>query len=261
MDEALVSAICDTAWGYLETGNEVFDLDGCTFVRNRACPRRWDANQVTRIRCRASTDIDLLFENVEREYDGCDHRRFAVDPLTPPSVVARLVLQDYPFVETVWLGLDGELAGGAPEVDIRLMQTEQDWRNTVPLVEAEWGEALRKQRRAVDNSIVPEFVATKRAKSPPIRHWMAYVGGTACAYFSSWEGRNGIGIIEDLFTLPRYRHRGIATALLHHCVADARAHGASMIIIGALSDDTPKRMYAAMGFRPLLTTRHYTRSF
>jgi hypothetical protein len=30
------------------------------------------------------------------------------------------------------------------------------------------------------------------------------------------------------------------------------------VIIGTLTNDTPKRMYAALGFRPLLTTRHYT---
>jgi GNAT superfamily N-acetyltransferase len=260
MDESRVAAVCDTAWSYLETGNEVFDLDGCTFVRNRACPRRWDANQVTRIRCRKPSEIERLFENAEREYADCDHRRFAVDPLTPPEVGARLALAGYPYVETVWMGLDGDLRGAAPDVDIRLLRTDEGWRAATPLIEAEWEEALVKQGRAPDSSVVPEFVATKRAKSPTIRHWLAYVGANPCAYFSSWEGKNGVGIVEDLFTLPRYRHRGIATALLHHCVADARSRGAASVIIGALTDDTPKQMYAAMGFRPLLTTRHYTRT-
>jgi len=258
MDKELIEAVCDTAWGYLEAGNEVFELDGCTFVRNRSCPRRWDANQVTRIRCRTPAEVGRLFENVEREYVDCSHRRFAVDPLTPADVVARLALADYPFTETVWLALNGRLRGAAPKVDIRLLGTDADWNEAIPLMEAEWGEALVKQGRATDNSVVPEFVATKRGKSPPIRHWIAYLGSTACAYFSSWEGKNGVGIVEDLFTMPRYRHRGIATALLHHCVADARVHGARSVIIGALTDDTPKKMYAAMGFRPLLTTRHYT---
>ena len=55
-------------------------------------------------------------------------------------------------------------------------------------------------------------------------------------------------MVEDLFTLPSHRNRGIARSLIHHCVDDALARGAVDVLIGALHDDTPKNAYAAMGF-------------
>jgi GNAT superfamily N-acetyltransferase len=64
-------------------------------------------------------------------------------------------------------------------------------------------------------------------------------------------------MVEDLFTLPRYRNRGIARALIHHCVDDARARGAENVLIGARPDDTPKNIYAAMGFEPTCLTRNW----
>ena len=65
--------------------------------------------------------------------------------------------------------------------------------------------------------------------------------------------------MEDLFTVPAFRRRGVATALIAHAVGDARDRGAGPVLIGADPDDSPKHMYAAMGFRPLCVLRSYTR--
>lgn len=62
---------------------------------------------------------------------------------------------------------------------------------------------------------------------------------------------------ETLFVQLEFRHRGLATALLHHCVRDARAHGAGPVVIAADADDTPKQMYAALGWRPAAVKREY----
>jgi predicted GNAT family acetyltransferase len=72
---------------------------------------------------------------------------------------------------------------------------------------------------------------------------------------SSWPGENGVGQVEDLFTHPDYRHRGLATTLIAHGVADARARGAGPVLIIADPSDTPQQMYSAMGFRPLFISR------
>ncbi len=60
-----------------------------------------------------------------------------------------------------------------------------------------------------------------------------------------------------MFTHPDFRHRGLATALIDHCVADRRAHGAGPVVIVADPTDTPKRMYAALGFRPVAIKRSW----
>ncbi len=90
-----------------------------------------------------------------------------------------------------------------------------------------------------------------------MQYYMAYVDGGAVAYCNSWEGINGVGQVEDLFTHPDFRHRGLASALIHHCVADCRRKGAGPVVIVADPTDTPKNMYAAMGFRPVALYSHY----
>ena len=76
-------------------------------------------------------------------------------------------------------------------------------------------------------------------------------------FFNAWEGVDGMGQVEDLFVLPEYRKRGIATALIHHCVAESRRRGAKEVLIVADPDDTPKNIYARMGFRPVAVHGHY----
>ena len=101
------------------------------------------------------------------------------------------------------------------------------------------------------------MVGVDRAKCPPVQYFLASVDGKPAAYFNAWEGINGLGQVEDLFTLPEYRNRGIAKALIHRCVADCRARGASQVIIVADPSDTPMHIYAAMGFRPIAGNAHY----
>ncbi|HEV8573834.1 MAG TPA: GNAT family N-acetyltransferase, partial [Dehalococcoidia bacterium] len=112
-------------------------------------------------------------------------------------------------------------------------------------------------KRAEDPSVPEQMRATHRAKQPPVQYWLAYIDGRPVAYFNSWAGIDGVGQIEDLFTHPDFRHRGLAAALIHHCVADCRRRGAGPVVIVADPTDTPKQMYAAMGFRPVATYSHY----
>ena len=72
-----------------------------------------------------------------------------------------------------------------------------------------------------------------------VRYWLAHDGNEAAAFLASWPGGNGVGQIEDLFTHPKHRHRGLATALIAHCVADARGRGAGPVVIIADPSETP----------------------
>ena len=60
--------------------------------------------------------------------------------------------------------------------------------------------------------------------------------------------------------MPGFRGQGVARALIQHCVADARARGARDELIGSDPNDTPKQLYAAMGFEPTCLTRGWLRS-
>jgi GNAT superfamily N-acetyltransferase len=89
---------------------------------------------------------------------------------------------------------------------------------------------------------------------------IARADGVDGAFFSAWPGENGVGKLEDLFARAEYRGRGIGTVLIAACVDDAHARDASPVRIGARLGNTPKQMYASLGFRPLCYPRSYLRT-
>ncbi len=222
----------------LAFGNERFEIDGATLVRNRAIPAIRDANHVTNVTASTAPEIDRLLERVDKEYEDFPHRRFDLDFTVPPELEARLAFEGYARFEALVMVLEGELVGSTSPHEIRLVSSESEWSALATL-------------KSVEN------LQEAKSKSPPVRWWLAYIDCQAVAYFSSWGGIDGVGQVEDLYTHPDYRHQGFATALIHRCVGDSREQGAGPVVIGADADDTPKNMYAAMGFRPVAVKREY----
>lgn len=232
-------------------GNEASQAAGATFVRNRSYPRIYDANHVTGIAASTPEEIEALLLRVEKEYWHCGHRRFDVDFRTPPEVAARLALEGYRRDDALVMLLEGELAGKAPAHEIRAVRSDADWEEYGRLFAMDWAEHMQRHRRPAEPDVGMAAAAVHRLKQPPVQYWLACVGGKAVAYMNSWPGMNGMGQVEDLFTHPEFRHGGLATALIHRCVADCRRKGAGPVVIVADPGDTPKRMYAALGFRPV----------
>lgn len=121
----------------------------------------------------------------------------------------------------------------------------------------DFGEYTQKAGVDAGPAIRTQVAAVNRAKAPPFRYWLAYENSRPCGYFSSWGGMDGFGVVEDLFVHAEFRHRGVATALMERCVADCRERGAKRVLIPCDSGDTPKHMYAAMGFVPVALNREY----
>ena len=240
-------------------GAEVFEVSGATFVRSRTLPIIHDLNHVGTVRVADPAGIDALMARIELEYTGYRHRQVVVDPETPPEFEARLVLDGYDDVEaSLVMVLEGELRAPARVHPIRRVETEADWQAYARLKRLDWAERAAKLGLGSLPEVGEGLITCYRAK-PALRYWLALADGEPRGFFSSWEGRDGVGQVEDLFVEKAFRHRGLATALLHHTVADARAYGAGPIVIIADATDTPKTMYAAMGFRPVAVVRKYTR--
>lgn len=260
-DDPDLAAVHETLDGYLALGNQVIEASRAQFVVNQDAPRVYDANFVSRVRARTPQEITALFAEADQVFGSSDHRRFICDSATPPTFEARLVLEGYRPENELELLLEGELLATSPAVELRLASSEDDWAAIQSLTRLDhleeverfgrpdWGEALSRQ-----------LVDRRRAKGPAVRTWIASVDAVDCAFFSSWPGTNGVGKVEDLFTRPDFRHRGIATALIAHAVADARQRGAGPVVIGALPDDTPKHMYVKLGFRPFSLRRGYLKT-
>jgi GNAT superfamily N-acetyltransferase len=246
---------CRTYRAYLALGHEVVPGPFGRVVREPRAPRIYDANHLQAVTAATPEAVRATLELADKELSGLGHRHVVVEPATPPAFVARLALEGYAGKPTLQMLLGGPLVGLAPpEVDLRPAESEADWRSFRALLrEDHLEDCARQGRPAYDEGVTDEMVATKRVKEG-LRFWLARLDGRDVAFFSSWPGEGGVGMVEDLFTLPRFRRRGIARALLHHAVADARARGAREVLIGADPTDTPKRIYARLGFRPVCLT-------
>jgi GNAT superfamily N-acetyltransferase len=262
-DDELARRVHETLDGYLALGNEILDEQFARFVRNQAAPEVYDANHVERVRASTDDEIDTVLARTEVLFAHCTHRQFRVDSGTPEAFEARLGLEGYELNTSLELLLIGELRVDREPAaaEIRPVESEDDWETLTRLVQLDNAEqAVRDERPPWTEALTRQMVGTKRAKAPALQFFLANVEGTDCAYFSSWPGDNGLAQVENLFTLRDLRHRGVATALIRHCVDDVRARGAAEVVIASRLDDTPKRMYAAMGFRPFCVSRTYLKT-
>ena len=278
-DRDLLARVYETLEGYYELGCEVRDEPLARFVRNVDAPRIYDANFAAFVRAGTNDEIASVLERADELFDGLPHRVFHIDPWTPPAFEAQLVLDGFEFEDELQLLLEGplppsqarapaapvgkaavaardlDLAREPPAIDIRLVESDEDWSTVRRLTRLDHEEEARREVHPLwDEEVTSEMVATKRAKAPALRFWLARANGTDCAFLSSWPGANTVGKVEDLYTHPDFRQRGIGSALIVHCVRDVRERGAGPVLIGALPNDTPMRMYAAMGFRPFCVT-------
>lgn len=267
--DSLTARATRTEAGYYELGNQVEEGPTARFVSNPATLNIWDNNCATRIRAATPAEVDDLMAEMGRRYRDSDRLVFKLDGLTPPAVEARMVLEGYEVDLMVHLVLpadeevrDISSAGrtGRPEIEVRRVTDESDWAGLARLVRADHVEAAAKEGREVwSQDVTDQMVIRKRQRADQLPFFLARIDGVDVGHGCAWSGtaEEGIGMVEDLFTDPDHRHMGVATALIAHGVAYARAGGAGAVMIGAAAEDTPRFMYSAMGFRPTFTSRTY----
>ncbi len=253
---SLLERVCATYDGYLALGNRWSETPDACFVANPDAPSIHDANHTCRVRAATPEAIDAVLAEAERRFGGLAHRQFRADPLTPPAFEARLALEDFALEIELELLLEGELRAEPRSLELRPAESEADWEAVHGLTLLDHEEETKRQgREPYGESVTAGMVARRRAKGPALTTWLAREDGVDCAFLSSWPGTSGVGKVEDLFTHPRFRRRGIATALIVRGVADCRRRGADAVLIGARPDDTPKDLYAELGFRPFCVNR------
>lgn len=239
-------------------GHRTFEAEGAVFVRNPALPDIHVANYCRSVTAATPAAVDRLLARADREFHDCSHRCFEIDPDTPAVFEEGLVRQGYDAREFVLMVLEGELRGRAKPIELELAASEESWGAADRLKRLDWAEAREKAGLSPLPHVGDRLALASRLKTPPDRKWLAVVDGAPRGMSSTWQV-DGVGQVEDVFVEPAYRHRGLATSLIHHCVADCRAQGAGAVVIVADAADTPQHMYAAMGFRAVATKRRYVR--
>jgi len=257
----LVARAYESVFGWLARGHASQRHAHARLVRDPRVAFVWDSNLAGEVRARTPDECDALLAAADAHYADFDHRSFFWDPRMPAEFEARLVLEGYAPRDDLVLALEGELGQRGPRVELRAVESDADWATLEALCRLDHDEEVAQGFHAPwDAEVTRQIVLAKRLKGPDVRYVLARADGVDCAFFSAWPGENGVGQVEDLFTRSDFRGRGIATALIAACVDDARKRGAGPVLISARSNDTPKQMYAALGFRPLCVQRIYTRT-
>ena len=259
----LVSKVCETYRAQRAMGGEAVEHPLATLVRAPEYPDVHDSNHASGVRATTPEEIDEIFAACDAFFPAAvRHRKFFVDVETPQLFVARLAHDSYTCDSVVQLVLEGDLLATPPEADIREAVCDEDWQAVSLLTRLDHlDEAVREKREPLPKNVTTGLVAARRGMSSDMRMWIIRNDLEDCGYFASWPGRNGVGMVEWLFTAPQQRRRGFATALLAHAVRDARERGAGAVLIGASAagDGVPRRMYEALGFRPVCLTHEFTR--
>jgi N-acetylglutamate synthase-like GNAT family acetyltransferase len=121
-----------------------------------------------------------------------------------------------------------------------------------PTLRPLWREAIRGLPHGKDETLVHQILAHRRrfAEAIPTRFFAAEVDGRLVAHAELYS-EGGIGQVENVLTLPDYRSRGLARALVLRAVAKSRADGNELTFLVSDADDWPQQLYERLGFEAI----------
>ena len=222
-----LAAVAEAYAWHRALGNESIETGLCRLVIDRDHPSVWSSNHASAVRAETDTDIEAVFKAMDEAFAHCAHRFVSSDCFTSPRFLAHLALRDYrELTPTLQMILTGDLAPvEAPPLVLREVNSEADWDSVTRLVRTDHEEGARTHNVSLSEEVSRGIVAGFRKKSGPSTLYLASLDGTDCAYGTAVQCPNGLGLVEDLFTLPDYRGRGVASAMIRHCVETLRRAG------------------------------------
>lgn len=259
MADCVAHLIAETYRWQRRLGAHVITTPCCCIVASKAHPDVWEANHADHVTAESEEEIEAVFAEMDRHLAHTPWRVIHADRSTPDAFLARLALDfDERFV-VVQMALKGDLADRGAPVTLRPVVEDADFEALLRLVMMNHAE--RRDRDALD--LPPEFSAAMvdvyRAKGDAYRFHLVIKEGVPIAYGGRATAPNGVGMIEDLFTLPSERRQGVITGVIAALVDQLRASGCHTIFLGALVNDQPKHLYARLGFRPRTLARTWAR--
>jgi GNAT superfamily N-acetyltransferase len=243
-------------------GNRAIESRYGRFVVNPEIPDVWDANHLQRPRAQDPGELDALLAMMDEVFARCEHRLVLTDGLTPDAVVARLLADGFRELDaTIQMALTGELAEVAgPPLDFAPVDDEAGWAELYRLMRADHEEGRRTNHMIVPEKVTRGMIMNLRRKAGPMTFYLAALSGRPVTYGAKVECPNGLGMIEDIFTLRAARNRGIASALIARLLGRLRTKApARPVFLGAHAREGAKHLYRRLGFQPILVTREFLR--
>ncbi|MCW3067408.1 MAG: hypothetical protein JWL67_33 [Solirubrobacterales bacterium] len=228
-----------------------------TVVRASRYPRYFDFN-VVRVEDRPGMSHEALAQFAEEALDGLAHRRVDFDLIGAAEPLREgFEARGWKALRLLWMRYEGRSPDGPPRSD------------PGDLVQAVPYDAVEELRAAWHLEDWPDEVAEPNELGPPFQTQAREVallsGAEVLAVleegrpvgFAQIERDGEAAEITQVYVHPKHRRRGHASALVR--AATARADGARDVWICADDDDTPKQIYAGLGFRTVHAAMHFLR--
>ena len=115
-------------------------------------------------------------------------------------------------------------------------------------LDAVWAEAIWTEPSVDDEETVRQLVLQRQVvqRAVATRYFGAVVDGRVASYCQLYSDGE-TAQIEDVLTLPEFRGRGLATAVVAKALAEASREHAFVFLL-ADADDWPKDLYRKLGF-------------
>lgn len=223
-----------------------------TIVATPAHPATWDANFVMAGPGVGAAAVFAALETFDR------WQVVEVDVLTDPEVEAALALAGFAAASTLIEMVAKEVAAPLPVPAVTSVPVDaSNFATLAALIEVEQGEG-RQDGRA-DPAVTAGLIAARRGRMEACDYWLIHAGGDALGYGMTAVCPNGLGLIENLFTLRAHRGRGLMSGFIVEAARRLQAEECDGLFLDAHANDTPKHLYARLGFRPVALTRTWTR--
>jgi GNAT superfamily N-acetyltransferase len=233
----------------------VVPLDWGSAIFHDDFPRWADVNTV-RVEVPApDLDAERLHGAVERLQRPLRHRRIEVlDPATAERLDAGMAERGYESGRSVLMGWDGGEVGGDPD---RAPQVEQVPYPAIESLRAEW---LRDDPWAPDAETLAEGLRADRLAfaTTPTRAYAVVEDGRPQAYGLLLD-LGDVALVEDVYTTPSARGRGLAAAVVRRLVWESRRCGHADTVLATDADGRARALYERLGFTALGMVHRFLR--
>jgi ribosomal protein S18 acetylase RimI-like enzyme len=225
------------------TAGRTVPVRGGVALFDDSIPNIWFANHV---RLEAGSDVSARELDAEAERvqggAGLQHRRITVyDPAAGRSLAPGLRALGWEVGRLLVMAHRDPPEARISTRRVREVKDDswKDFRRTASQSEDDMDdETIDQMERAIENLI----------RTVGVRMFGATVGGvlaSCCDLYS--DGRTAQ--IEAVATLPEYRNRGLARAVVWRGVQVARRSGNDLVFLTTSADDWPRKLYQRLGFR------------
>ncbi len=237
-------------------GHHPIETPHATIVATPADPDVWDANFAL---AKPGADPARLIAALDAAMGHSRWRVVQADLLTDPDMPAALALSGFtqgpPLIEMATHAVQAP-AARAP-ITLDTVTSDADWTEMIAMVRIDHAEGRR--TGTITEDVSAGLITLMRERVPAGSFALIRLNGEAAGYGLMLACPGGLGLLENLFTLPAMRGRGIMSAFIAQASARLSAQGCATIFLDALAGEQAKHLYARLGFRPVAITNCWTR--